>query len=382
MDYKTLMAEASAKQEEKTKKLTRMKEKQKQSDIEKQRKYQEKQLQIQTKLSKVDRIKHNPNQIISSKKKQSDLQTNKNNKIHEDKPKSLKTSQNEINTVSVQNSKIIPKIEQETKSQEKSPDLNKLDKNKNSSKPIQSTNKKITAPNYAELMEMAKKNLQKKDGNTNTKSNNSIKDLPIPKISKQHTEKPINLQSSQKRKHEESSTTTTKQPENSKNHKSKESILPNKKKIKEEPKETPKPRRQIEQSDFFKKTFEMKETKRPLPPSSSRPHSKRPITPHPEHQLVEDDDDFIVSDDDNNNFNISAFIQNMFRYNKSKYVDDNSVAADEAMVSSYSQQQYEERRSARIGKQEDLEDIRLEEEEMIRKMAMKKKKNKKLKRLQ
>ena len=369
MDYQSLMKEAKAIQEEKTKKLNKMKEEQKQSEMEQQRKFREKQMQAQTKVQKVNRLKHNFNKSVPERKKHNDLQVKQIKKISEEKPKIPKVSQNEIKTVSNTGQILNPKIEHKSKPEE----------NKISSKPTQLTNKKITAPKYSELIELAKKNLERKDGNT-TKTNSVITPpIPIPG----RTERASQPITPQKRKLTEDKTITTsptpkKQIKTSDKQTTSTQESPKNTKLKDKITEEPKPRRQIEQSDFFKKTFEMKETKKP-PTPLSRPHPKNFPTLAND-QYIDEDDDFIVSDDDDTDFDVSAVIKNIFRYDKNKYVDDNDFAADQAMVSSYSQQQYEERRTARIGRQEDMQDMILEEEELRK--SMKKKKSKKLKRLQ
>ncbi|CAL8079342.1 unnamed protein product [Orchesella dallaii] len=71
-------------------------------------------------------------------------------------------------------------------------------------------------------------------------------------------------------------------------------------------------------------------------------------------------DDFI-DDSELDPGNISAIIGQMFNYDRRKYAYEESD--DECMESSVAQQMREEQRSLRIGIQEDLEDIRREEEE-------------------
>lgn len=75
-------------------------------------------------------------------------------------------------------------------------------------------------------------------------------------------------------------------------------------------------------------------------------------------------DDFIDDDDDANDY--SKHIKEIFGYDKSKYryVDDDE---DDNMESNFAQQQREELISKRIGLMEDLEDMRMEEEEKARK---------------
>lgn len=83
----------------------------------------------------------------------------------------------------------------------------------------------------------------------------------------------------------------------------------------------------------------------------------------------DDDDlsDFVASDADEDAEDYSAAIRDIFGYDKRKFCDNDT----EVMESSYSQQQFEEKRSAHIGKQEDAEDIRRELEEMRRKKRKK-----------
>ncbi|XP_076041048.1 uncharacterized protein LOC143025379 isoform X2 [Oratosquilla oratoria] len=83
----------------------------------------------------------------------------------------------------------------------------------------------------------------------------------------------------------------------------------------------------------------------------------------------EDDmDDFI--DDDELDDSYSSEIAKIFGYDRSKFRDDDDDVDD--MEVSYSQMQKEERISAKIGLQEDLEDMRREEEERKRKIIRKK----------
>ena len=388
MDYKSLMEEAKAKQEEKTKKLAKMREKHKQSEIEQQRKVQEKQKQVQTKINKINRIKQNSNQLhIIDRKKQIELQTKQSKRPIGNK-QVTKTADSVIKTTpdTINNSK--PKVKSinnnthKTTTTTTTPQIhtNKVEKNKVSNKPIQLPIKKPPPPNYNELMELAKQNLGKKDTHTNTQSENKFKNIPIPKISKERTEENTPGTNEKRKMPEDLSTKTQTQ---TKKQKIKDTPIDKKKtkvEPKVEPKEEPKPRRQIEQADFFKKTFDKSTLVKKLTPSIPRHKPIKQVTSRPEEQTSEDDDDFIVSDDDNPDFNVSAFIQDMFRYNKSKYADEEVGGPDESMVSSFTQQQYEERRSARIGKLEDLEDMQ-REEELLQKAA-RKKKNKGLKRLQ
>ena len=81
-------------------------------------------------------------------------------------------------------------------------------------------------------------------------------------------------------------------------------------------------------------------------------------------------DDFI-DDSEANPAQISSIIGNLFGYNRHKYRDDD-FDDREMENNKFSSIMKEEARSARIGRQEDLEDMRREEEENRRKMARKK----------
>ena len=80
-------------------------------------------------------------------------------------------------------------------------------------------------------------------------------------------------------------------------------------------------------------------------------------------------DDFI--DDSEAKFDISAEIRGIFGYDRRRFRDEEPFD-DRAMESNFASQMREEAVSARIGRQEDLEDMRREEEEIRRKMAKKK----------
>ena len=83
-------------------------------------------------------------------------------------------------------------------------------------------------------------------------------------------------------------------------------------------------------------------------------------------------DDFI--DDSDCKMDVSAEIAKMFGYNRHKYRDEDED--DRSMENnSFSSMMKEEARSARIGRQEDLEDMRREEEENRRKANRKKQKS-------
>ncbi|KAL8589202.1 hypothetical protein ACOMHN_017004 [Nucella lapillus] len=82
----------------------------------------------------------------------------------------------------------------------------------------------------------------------------------------------------------------------------------------------------------------------------------------------DDMDDFIDDGEDEEN-NYSSIIQKMFNYNRKKYRDEDDD--DRNMEASFTDVMKEEARSARIGLQEDLEDIRREEEELRQKKLKK-----------
>ena len=81
-------------------------------------------------------------------------------------------------------------------------------------------------------------------------------------------------------------------------------------------------------------------------------------------------DDFI--DDSEAKFDISAEIRGIFGYDRRRFRDEEEFD-DRAMENnSFASHMREEAVSARIGRQEDHEDMRREEEELKRKMARKK----------
>ncbi|XP_013775976.1 protein SPT2 homolog [Limulus polyphemus] len=117
-------------------------------------------------------------------------------------------------------------------------------------------------------------------------------------------------------------------------------------------------------------------------PNSSHRDPRGDLTHHaapsrnPISQQIESDDedqdlsDFIDDDPQEDEGDYSSIIRKMFGYNKQKYahMDDD----DDDMEASYVDIMKEEKRSAKIGMMEDLEDIRREEEER-KKMLLKKK---------
>ncbi|KAL5007236.1 hypothetical protein ScPMuIL_016042 [Solemya velum] len=102
------------------------------------------------------------------------------------------------------------------------------------------------------------------------------------------------------------------------------------------------------------------------------------------HNVIEDDseserdeemDDFIADSDEDytEGLDISKCIRSIFGYDKRKFrYESNREIAN--MESNFKEQMKEEKRSARLGLQEDLEDIRQEEEELKRKQMKKKNK--------
>ena len=80
-------------------------------------------------------------------------------------------------------------------------------------------------------------------------------------------------------------------------------------------------------------------------------------------------DDFI--DDSEAKFDISAEIRGIFGYDRRKFRDEEPFD-DRSMETGFASQMREEAISARIGREEDLEDMRMEEEEKARKLARKK----------
>lgn len=82
-------------------------------------------------------------------------------------------------------------------------------------------------------------------------------------------------------------------------------------------------------------------------------------------------DDFI--DDTEANIDISAEIRNIFGYDRRKFRDERDFDDRSMENNRYADVMREEARSAKIGRMEDLEDMRREEEEKQRKKMMKKK---------
>merc|ERR1719412_2704389 len=111
-------------------------------------------------------------------------------------------------------------------------------------------------------------------------------------------------------------------------------------------------------SENFKRKRSL--SRSPLP--ISKP-SKMRIESESEHDS--EMDDFI--DDSEANVDISAQIRNIFGYDRRKYRDEDDFDDRSMETNRYSDVMKEECRSARIGKLEDLEDMRREEEEKRRK---------------
>jgi len=81
-------------------------------------------------------------------------------------------------------------------------------------------------------------------------------------------------------------------------------------------------------------------------------------------------DDFI--DDSEAKMDISAEIRSIFGYDRRRFRDEEPFDDRSMENNSFASQMKEEAYSARIGRQEDLEEERREQEELRRKMARKK----------
>lgn len=94
-------------------------------------------------------------------------------------------------------------------------------------------------------------------------------------------------------------------------------------------------------------------------------------------QIDDDDDEYdsemddFIDDEGQPQEEISKHIREIFGYDRNKYKDDSDYAL-RYMESSWKEQQKEEARSLRLGVQEDLEEMRREEEELKRKRQAKK----------
>lgn len=90
----------------------------------------------------------------------------------------------------------------------------------------------------------------------------------------------------------------------------------------------------------------------------------------------EDDDEYdsemedFIEDEGEPQEEISKHIREIFGYDRKKYKDESDYAL-RYMESSWKEQQKEEAKSLRLGVQEDLEEMRREEEEMKRRKAKK-----------
>ncbi|XP_004415709.1 PREDICTED: protein SPT2 homolog [Odobenus rosmarus divergens] len=98
-----------------------------------------------------------------------------------------------------------------------------------------------------------------------------------------------------------------------------------------------------------------------------------------EYEEEEDDDEYdsemedFIEDEGEPQEEISKHIREIFGYDRKKYKDESDYAL-RYMESSWKEQQKEEAKSLRLGMQEDLEEMRREEEEMKRRKAKKLKK--------
>ncbi|MEE6499420.1 hypothetical protein FKM82_003444, partial [Ascaphus truei] len=126
---------------------------------------------------------------------------------------------------------------------------------------------------------------------------------------------------------------------------------------------------------------------RPTPPPGHRPMIQPPGPPRPPITIaykrrIEDDDEYdsemedFIDDGGDCQDEISKHIREIFGYDRSKYKDESDYAL-RYMESNFREQQKEEARSLRLGIQEDLEELRREEEEL----KMKSKKGKPAKKM-
>ncbi|XP_059779838.1 protein SPT2 homolog [Balaenoptera ricei] len=99
-----------------------------------------------------------------------------------------------------------------------------------------------------------------------------------------------------------------------------------------------------------------------------------------EYEEEEDDDEYdsemedFIEDEGEPQEEISKHIREIFGYDRTKYKDESDYAL-RYMESSWKEQQKEEAKSSRLGMQEDLDEMRREEEEMKRRKAKKLKKH-------
>lgn len=151
---------------------------------------------------------------------------------------------------------------------------------------------------------------------------------------------------------------------------------------------TPKPKCTVVSETISSKNLVPRQTSghmngmRPFPPQRSGIPSQgfpRPFLPPITYKrrYEDDDDEFdsemedFIDDEGEPQEVISQHIKEIFGYDRNRYKDESDYAL-RYMESSWKEQQKEEARSLRLGMQEDLEDIRREEEELKRKRQAKK----------
>ncbi|KAL3841663.1 hypothetical protein ACJMK2_019777 [Sinanodonta woodiana] len=103
---------------------------------------------------------------------------------------------------------------------------------------------------------------------------------------------------------------------------------------------------------------------------------KRFVIESDDEDEYDDLDGFIDDGDDGNGNDYSKYIKEIFGYDRNRFKDEDEDDIDN-MESNFAQVEKEEKISARIGLQEDLEDMKKEEEELRLKMLAKKKLKKK-----
>ncbi|XP_053347000.1 protein SPT2 homolog isoform X1 [Clarias gariepinus] len=96
---------------------------------------------------------------------------------------------------------------------------------------------------------------------------------------------------------------------------------------------------------------------------------------HEDEEEYDSEMDDFIDDEGEEQDEISKHIREIFGYDRKKYKDESDYAL-KFMESSWKDQQKEEARSLRLGIKEDEEEMRMEEEEMKRKLAMKAKRRK------
>ncbi|GFS19293.1 protein SPT2 homolog [Elysia marginata] len=124
------------------------------------------------------------------------------------------------------------------------------------------------------------------------------------------------------------------------------------------------------QANPFDRIMKQVHKKRQAPQESVKP-SKRMRIDSEEEEEDSDMDDFI-DDGDDGAFDVSKEIQSLFGYDRSRFKNEREDDLSD-MEANFSTVMAEEKRSAKIGHMEDLEDMRREEEELRRKAALKKK---------